>query len=212
VAAFGRYRGPALSTLTLNLQERQWILWTPAQTERVILPSAGHCVEGDDVETSRPIPPKRTRYWKSDEPAFEDDKVAIDVSGSYALQDNGLKAIACDTRMRPARMNFTKYTFDIYDNGDVPKGMHSIETIQVIPRIPYAEGLSLMGAMAGGSYAELHYGDSIEIEYNNTLRDSQRDILFVVIGALIALGAAMVLESLRPGVENVAHRWSRRRR
>jgi hypothetical protein len=103
-------------------------------------------------------------------------------------------------------MTFTKYTFDIYNTSDVPKGLRSIDAIGVIPRIEYASGLSLMGAMAGGSYADLRSRDSIEIEYNNTIRESQRDILFAVIGALIAFGAAMVLESLRPSVEKYAHR------
>jgi hypothetical protein len=169
-------------------------LTVPAQTQRVILPSAGPCVDGDDSFIYPPIAARRLRYWKTDDPLQRDDKVVIDVSGSSALQQNGLKMITCRMRFRPTRLTFTKYSLLISYTGDAPHGMRPIEAIRVIPDLQGVENLAMKGAVPSNSYAELRYGDNLEIEHDSTVDESHRDILFVVIGALIALGAAMVLE------------------
>ncbi|MBV9737745.1 MAG: hypothetical protein JO177_06195 [Candidatus Eremiobacteraeota bacterium] len=47
------------------------------------------------------------------------------------------------------------------------------------------------------------------INYTDARLESQREMIFVVVGALIALGAAMALECFRPFVEFSARRRSR---
>jgi hypothetical protein len=46
-------------------------------------------------------------------------------------------------------------------------------------------------------------GEIVEVRWESLASESRRDIYIVIIGALVALGAAMVLESIRPFVERL---------
>lgn len=52
----------------------------------------------------------------------------------------------------------------------------------------------------------VRFGDSVRVEWKDVPSEEKRDIRLVVIGALIALGAAMTLEAIRPAVESITSR------
>lgn len=49
-------------------------------------------------------------------------------------------------------------------------------------------------------------GERLVLSWRSQNRESLRDIIIVIIGSLVALGAAMLLEALRPFVERIAGR------
>ena len=182
--------------------------------------------DGDGIiaeSEAGPSPPPKNwiRPVKSAKASSYAGFILADVSGSWAsgMTVDGPKSIACSlANVPPARLTYTKYALLLaYDREDAPNdplmffgwnwsGKRPIETLRVVPDIPHADAVAMIGAVATGAYADLHPLDRLRIEYNDTVNESRRDILFVVIGALIALGAAMMLESLRPIVEMYAER------
>jgi hypothetical protein len=174
-----------------------------------------------EIEEGPPPPPNNwVRVVHPAGSGTDNDFVVADVSGSWASQGPaGVKSVACSMEhVSPARLTFTKYAVVLDFGYETPANdpfmgfslkfgnKRAVDILRVVPTIPHADAVAMSGAVATGSYADMHYYDRLRIEYNDTVAESRRDILFVVIGALIALGAAMILESLRPIVEQYAQR------
>ena len=170
-----------------------------------MLPGNGPCFDGPEVEKDSSGDLK-LRQIAGLIPWEYDPIVAVDLRASDAIHSDGTFEISCVFQLHPARLTFTRYALTLLYRLQQRSGLTPATTIQVIPVIDHAEAMETSWAEGGNSYADLHYDDGLRIEYDNVLDESRRDILFVVIGALIALGAAMALESLRPLAEEWADR------
>jgi len=78
-------------------------------------------------------------------------------------------------------------------------------------RPPSAHRYWTSGSEEGWERRNVGYEDLVEVRWESLMSQSHRDIIIVIIGALVALGAAMVLESFRPFIERfvAGHKGSR---
>ncbi|MBV8688865.1 MAG: hypothetical protein JOZ59_02055, partial [Candidatus Eremiobacteraeota bacterium] len=70
--------------------------------------------------------------------------------------------------------------------------------------VEFSGGYSWMGSStveSPESQRGIKLGQSVEVRWREADREGERDELLVVVGALIALGAAMMVEAVRPMVD-----------
>lgn len=66
------------------------------------------------------------------------------------------------------------------------------------------KGMPAQSGINWGATREFAFGDRVEVRWDSLTSEMWRDIIIVIIGALVALGAAMVIEAIRPFVEHIA--------
>jgi hypothetical protein len=82
-----------------------------------------------------------------------------------------------------------------------------VATLNYAVTIDGADNMQVFGAKStSSSGAALEPDDETVIRYTEVRRESLRDIVLVLIGAFVALGAATALEAVRPYVELFANR------
>lgn len=76
------------------------------------------------------------------------------------------------------------------------------------------KGMPTQSGINWGATREFAFGDRVEVRWDSLTSEMWRDVIIVIIGALVALGAAMVIEAIRPFVEHIAatHKPSARMR
>ena len=212
VALFGHYHaGDAANVIVqwtprANSYRNIWYVKYPRGTQLLLLPGTGPCSQTSyyNFAQYQPETPLHIRVVRQQDPF--DSYVWVSVAGVESNE------IACVVSPRPTRASFTRYEFEVQYHAKAPRrGLQPVPIIYMLPNIERAESLEVRGVPSYGSAAELRFGDTAAVKYANAVKESERDILFVVIGALIALGAAMILESLRPAIEASAERWAMRR-
>jgi hypothetical protein len=132
---------------------------------------------------------------------------------ALSSQSNGSAAdgeATCKLNLTPTRSSFTSFSLDMWFDPAISGGVSPARTLNFSAQIDGAENMQVFGGRATSSASvALGPDDESLIEFNDVRREGLRDIILIVIGALVGLGAAMALEAIRPYVELAA---SRRRR
>jgi hypothetical protein len=221
IGIYGDYRlKNATGTIEYNTTERPvWIVTFPAGSRFVILPGAPTAVcedarstfgngplgtlEGVEQGTEPRLPQRLVHRWHGPPPF---DVYQIDVGRLQSSQIGG--RIACFISLSPNRETLTSSSlgldYMLLTGTDVtsPAGF-----IRVSVTVPNAEQMQIYGgtaSSAGGT--NLTPGTQATFKYANAQQEGTRDILFILIGTFIALGAATTLEAIRPYVELLARR------
>jgi hypothetical protein len=115
-------------------------------------------------------------------------------------------ALVCDIDAPAFQETFTAKRFDVLfahlirtdENQPVP-------TLRFSATIDHADAIQVFGGRSTSSNAtELPNETLGTVRYDDVRDESTRDVVLIVIGSLIAFGAAMALEAIRPFVE----RWA----
>lgn len=121
--------------------------------------------------------------------------------------------ITCSLEFEPTRTSFTNSAMDVWFLPALSNRTSPLSTLNFYVQIEGAENMQVFGARAtSSSGVALEPDDESVITFTDVRREGLRDIMLVVIGAFIALGAAMALEAIRPYVELTAARGRRTRR
>lgn len=221
IAIAGDYRlKQAVGTIEYYSATRPvWIITFPAGSRWVILPGASHakCENARDTLSAGPLgtlerieqgkepqlPYRLMRRW-GESPEF--DELEINVIG---LQQNRIGGrIACFIDVSPTRESLTNSSFGFdYLVLTGPDVQAEARVVRVSVNIPDAEQMGVYGGTSDSSGgADLTPGTQASFRYSNMQQEGTRDVLFVLIGTFVALGAATTLEAIRPYIEVLAGR------
>jgi hypothetical protein len=170
-----------------------------------------------------PLEPVRTP-----DSTFVEDGYLIDIKDYPSLVDCTLKSIIVKSTFTARHVQFLnppgKYYYEVSGNpffkspiwnfDDKPAKWTLDETVledaeQLSIIVRYNERQSGNNRMILDAVREAYPGEGLDLRWTSTSRESLRDILVVIIGAAVALGAAMFLEALRPYVERLVVRIPR---
>ncbi len=193
-----------------------WIATYPLGTHSVVLPGAagtlcadarGTLVNGalgvlENVQrnSQRWLNRRLIQRWRTSD-AFDVNEINV----AHLQSPHVGGRIACFIDVRPHHESLTHSSFGI----DFLRliGFTPVGSLRVSATIPDAEGMQVYGGSstsAGGT--DLAAGTVAYFTYANVESEGTRDILFILIGSFIALGAATTLEAIRPYVELLAGR------
>jgi len=171
-----------------------WTVKYPAHTTEIIVPAALQC-----STRYKPYPTIIERWSK------------LDTNGWSAPDPQFGGRLYCAGPALQRRHSYAHFVLPIVHSTYDFLGSPDAE-VDVRVHIEDVENLQIYGGHSlSPSETQLNYYTEpfAEIRYTDPRLEGQREILFVVIGALIALGAAMALECFRPFVEFSARRRSR---
>ena len=146
------------------------------------------------------------QHWR-DVPSVR-SQVTLDTNGykgavdEFDVRDSDV--LKCYMQMGMAE-RFTTDVLRLY----YPSSYHALNDAKLFdsPKIRYvnesssAEHFQVMGAAALGGAIQLEPGDDPTVRWDVTTQESLRDLYLVVIGTLIAFGAALTLEVFRKLIE-----------
>ena len=121
----------------------------------------------------------------------------------------------CATRNERHSAVFTKWTLDASQLGDADNMTFSVAENRSMSR---AEGFNdyfsvdktpAPSFVQLASAREIAPDDTVELRWQWVSKESERDEIFVLIGALVAVGATLLLEAIRPFVEIIVGRHKR---
>jgi hypothetical protein len=199
-----------------------WIVTFPFGSRFVVLPGApnGVCEDARGTFSNGPVgmlenveqgaepllPQRLMRRWH-DSPTF--DVYQVDVGRLQSSPIGG--RIACFISVSPSRETLTNSSLDL--DYMFLTGIHiqsAAKFVTVSVNVPNAEHMEVYGGTAnsaGGT--NLTPGTQATFKYASAQQEGTRDILFILIGTFIALGASTTLEAIRPYVELLAGRRDR---
>jgi hypothetical protein len=162
------------------------------------LPPGSHCTDG----ANEPIPE-----------TLVDAKDAISGGAVYRYRFEKFRGSGIICRIEPliADVSFVDRRLDAwgYDraNDQKPPGENPLPIVLDLSAILNADNMRFVGGKPGLRWETDRILDTdeqhIQSYWVSTTQTSRRDILLVVIGSLIALGAATLLEALRPYIDRV---------
>jgi hypothetical protein len=125
------------------------------------------------------------------------------VRNALAHMPDRRAGIAC-TFLRPLATapTFTERAATVrVDAGPGGAVLLDVSALEDVDNLRFSGGLQVP---LGGDRTRLVYGrdDVVEAEWTDVTAQEQRDIVLVIIGALSAIAAALVIEAIRPTVEN----------
>ena len=188
--------------------DRVWEIAYPSHTTDILVPNSLTChVSQGDEGSYRTLPKIKHKVYAMNLAGFANDwSVPIQYYGDLASE----REVRCDGPPLASRASFSRFVLPIQSPdpypiittpGAVPAAIHLSAVIED------AEALQIYGGRSESSNQTLlQANDLVQIRYTDARLESRREALFVVVGALIALGAAMALECLRPFVEFSARR------
>jgi hypothetical protein len=195
-----------------------WIVTFPEGADDVLLPGgpAADCEDArntfingplgtlDRVENGRlPRLNKHLVRHVQESPSF--DVYQINVKHAQSRRLGG--RIACLINVLPDRESLTDWSLGLNYLRMTGPELVEPRAIRISVTIPGAEGMQVYGgssSSAGGTY--LTPGTQALFRYSNVQQEGTRDILFILIGTFVALGAATTLEAIRPYIERLAGR------
>jgi hypothetical protein len=205
IGMYGNYHGPAQGWIYYYRTTREggnYLVYYPEGTRVVALPYGilERCT--NELPSRHVIPKSSIRSVQQK-------------SGQYYLV--WLSALArgtvhdgkatCAMGFAPTRDSFTDYSIDYWFLPSLPIAGSPIPTLNISAILEGAANMQVLGERAtSSSSAALEPDDEVVIRYSDVRLLSLRDVMLVVIGALVALGAAMALEAIRPFVELMAAR------
>lgn len=209
VGMYGDYRRDAIGWVYYYSTNSgsTYLIYYPAHTKLVALPYGTFTKCVGNRPTSMRIPPKAIALSRYQDHAF----YLITLSSAPHGAPIAGK-VTCTIGFAASRSSFTSFAMDIWFMPTLP-GVMPVATLNYSVEIDGAEDMQVFGERStSSSSAALAPDDEIVIEYNDIRREGFRDIMLIVIGALVGLGAAMSLEAIRPYVEITAARRSKRER
>lgn len=205
IGMYGNYHGPAQGWIYYYRTSREgddFLMYYPAGTRAVVLPygNLGRCT--NELPHRQTIPQSSIRSVQSQTGAYY--LVLLSTLPSGAVHDG--KA-TCAMDVVPTRDSFTDYSIDYWFVPSVPSAGSAIATLNISAILEGAANMQIFGERAtSSSSAALEPDDESVIRYSDVRLMSLQLIMLVIIGALVALGAAMALEAIRPYVELIAAR------
>jgi hypothetical protein len=203
VGMYGTYHGPAQGWIYYYRTPREgnnYLIYYPAGTRAVALPygKLERCTNELPVRAVIPSKNIRTMFWESGQYYL----VALSARPSGSVREG--KA-TCTIGFTPTRDSFTEFSIDYWFLPSLPIAGSPVTTLNVSATLEGAANMQVFGERAtSSSSAALEPDDEIIIRYSDVRLLSLRDIMLVIIGALVALGASMALEAIRPYIELVA--------
>jgi hypothetical protein len=203
VGMYGDYHGPAQGWIYYYRTQREgndYLIYYPANTRAVALPYGKLKRCTNQLPSMREIPKSsiRAMHWESG------DYYLVPLSTQPHGTTHDGKA-TCVLDFVPTRDSFTDYSIDYWFLPSLPIAGSPISTLNISATLQEATSMQVFGERAtSSSSAVLEPDDETMIRYSDMRLLSLRDIMLVIIGALVALATAMALEAIRPYVELIA--------
>ncbi len=179
-----------------------FLVYYPAGTRAVALPSGKlkRCWDGTSKTGAALVSGIASEQWEKH--AF----YRIDVSrGERGTPKAG--AFTCQIAFAPRRESFTSFTTDVWFLPTISHAGEPIATLNFSATLDDADNMQVFGARStSSSGADMEPDDEAVVRYTDIRREGLRDVALVLIGAFVALGAAMALEAIRPYIEATAGR------
>jgi hypothetical protein len=208
VGMYGEYRKDAVGWIYYYSTKSgsTYLIYYPAHTKLVALPYGKFTMCVGDRPAKTRIPPQAIAISRYEDHAFYLITLSSRLHGAPVDGE-----ATCTIAFAATRSSFTSLAMDIWFMPSLPSVVPAA-TLNYSVEIDGAENMQVFGERStSSSSAALAPDDEIVIEYNDIRREGFRDIMLIVIGALVGLGAAMSLEAIRPYVEMTAARRSKRR-
>ncbi len=175
-----------------------WITLPSSATEVLLSGTKGASCSAEIAGTDQ--------HWRS--VPNERPQLALDTNGYKGFVEefdvSGADVLKCFMHLGVAE-RFTTDVLRLY----YPSSYHALKNARLFdaPKIRFvneagsAEHFQVMGAAALGGAIELQPGDDPTVRWDVTTQESIRDLYLVIIGTLIAFGAALTLEVFRKIIE-----------
>ncbi len=205
IGMYGDYHGAAQGWIYYYRTKREgddYLIYYPAGTKAIVLPygNLGRCT--NELPVRRAIPKSSIRSVQSQNGDYY--LIPLSMLSRGALQDG---KVTCAMDVVPTRESFTDYSIDYWFLPTLPSAGSAVATLNISAILEGAANMQIFGERAtSSSSAALEPDDETVIRYSDVRLLSLRDVMLVIIGALVALGAAMALEAIRPYVELMAAR------
>ena len=203
IGLYGSYNGRATGWIYYERRRTSsdFLVYYPARTSFVALPygTLTSCSVGDRVKTT--MPASKIEHLAYEGHAF----YLVDVSNAPGgVATDGI--LRCDIAFDAHRESFTGFSMDMWYLPKLPRAGVPIATLNFSAIIEGAEHMQVFGGRSTSlSGVDLTPDDEAVVKYTDVYRGALRDVFLVLIGAFVALGAAMALEAIRPYVEARAH-------
>jgi hypothetical protein len=207
VGMYGDYRQSAVGWIYYYSTNSgsTYLIYYPAHTKLVALPYGRFTMCVGDRPARTRIPTKAIAISHYQDHPFYVLTLSSEPQGTPVAGE-----ATCTIAFAATRSSFTSFAMDVWFMPSLA-GLAPAATLNYAVEIDGAENMQVFGERStSSSSAALAPDDEIVIEYNDIRREGFRDIVLIVIGALVGLGAAMSLEAIRPYVEITAARRSKR--
>lgn len=204
IGLYGDYRSRATGWIYYEYRNghSDFLVYYPARTTLVALPHGRFtaCTTGETEKTR--VPARDVVQSK-----YEDRPFYL---VTLSAQPNGTSAagvLTCEIDFQARRESFTGYSMDVWFLPKSPGASTAIATLNFSAKVEGAEYMQVFGARStSSSGADLEPDDEAIVKFTDIRREGIRDVALVLIGAFVALGAAMALEAIRPYIEATADR------
>jgi hypothetical protein len=204
IGMYGDYRDRAAGWIYYERRRAgsDFLVYYPARTAVVALPfgKLNKCTIGSST---------KTRLASSDIDRLQHqgrDYYLVTLS----RQPHGTRTageLTCEIDFEARRESFTGYSMDVWFLPTAPKASVPATSVDFSAIVEGAGLMQVFGAHStSSSGARLQPDDEATVKFTIVWREGLRDVALVLIGAFVALGAAMALEAIRPYVEATAGR------
>ena len=207
VGAYGYFAQDAAVTVTASTDgaRTKWDVLFPVGSYVLTVPRNSTCNWVNEVS----LPPPHVEQGAFTNAGF--GIVLIDASMRTREGD-----LVCSAPVSPATISYAGRAIEVeepeittHDMGLSTYSKAPAAPVYFRPNFDNEESLEFFGGSSNSGKATVDTNENVELVYTDAKADGERNVGLVIIGAVIALGAAMILESLRPVVETIAHRQAR---
>ena len=208
VGAYGNFAPDAALTVTASTEGAvtKWDFTFPAGTNALVVPKGSTC----NWVNAPSLPPPHVA-----EGTFTNEGYGIViVDASLRAQEDDL---VCTAPVALARTSYAEREIVIqvpeistHDMGLATFQKASAAPVHFRPNFDNEESLEFFGGASNSGKATVTPDENVEVVYTDAKADGERNVGLVIIGAIVALGAAMILEALRPLVETIAQLQARK--
>jgi hypothetical protein len=205
VGMYGDYGDSAVGWIyyyDTSLNVGSYLIYYPPRTKFVALPFGrlGGCDENRPVQ--RTLPPANITTSQ-----YEGHKYYVVALSNLPHGSASAGKTTCRIDFNPTPDSYIGYAIDFWFLPSLPNGPTPIATLNYSITIDGTDNMQVFGAKStSSSSVALEPDDETIFKFTQIRRESLRDIMLVLIGAFVALGAATALEAIRPYVELFANR------
>lgn len=206
IGLYGDFQSRAVGWIYYEHRRRHnvFLVYYPARTTVVALPHGKFtgCTTGETTKT--PLPAHNVTPSQYENRPFYLVTLSAEPHGTSAAG-----VLTCEIDFQARRESFTGYSMDVWFMPKPPAAAAPIATLNFSATIEGAEYMQVFGARStSSSGADLEPDDEAIVKFTDIRSEGLRDVALVLIGAFVALGAAMALEAIRPYIEATANRRS----
>lgn len=204
IGLYGDYRSRATGWIYYEYRggRSDFLVYYPARTTLVALPFGKftECAQGEFTKTR--LPARDIVQSQYEQRPFYLVTLSAQPNGT-----NAAGVLTCQIDFEARRESFTGYAMDVWFLPKPPKAATPASTLNFSAKVEGAEYMQVFGARStSSSGADLEPDDEAIVKFTDIRREGLRDVALVLIGAFVALGAAMALEAIRPYIEATAGR------